>query len=88
MRTFDNAEDEYLQWVAAHPGGYVINAPKRRGDYADMLHRASCGSITTRRQSNYTTTTFKKLCSLDKRELVTWAERNSDDFRSCKLCKP
>lgn len=88
MLTFDNDENGYLQWVADNPNGFVINAPKRSGDFPDMLHRASCKSITTDLQTNYTTTTFKKICSIDRQELTDWGDRNSEDFRHCKQCNP
>jgi hypothetical protein len=39
MLTFDNDEQSYLQWVTANSMGFVINAPKRPGDFPDMLHR-------------------------------------------------
>ncbi len=88
MLTFDNDEAGYLRWVDANPGGFVINVPKRSGDFPDRLHRASCPHITTQRRTNYTTTTFKKICSVDRRELVDWEARHSSDFRKCKHCEP
>jgi hypothetical protein len=81
MLTFDNNETGYLQWVADNPNGFVINAPKRSGDFPDYLHRASCGSIRSKRRTNYTTTTFKKICSVDRQELVDWGATHSSDFR-------
>jgi hypothetical protein len=86
--TFDNDEAGYLQWVAANAHGYVINAPKRSGDFPDILHRASCIHISSPQRTNYTTTDFKKICSLDRQALVDWGTRYSDDFRECKHCKP
>jgi hypothetical protein len=88
MREFVDDDEGYLQWVNAIPNGYVINAPKRRGDFPDMLHRASCTFIKTRQRTNYTTTDFMKICSLDKQALIDWGTKNSDDFRKCKHCKP
>ena len=85
---FDNDEEEYLHWVDTNPNGYVINAPKRRGDFPDVLHKASCRHISTDGHKNYTTTDFKKLCSLDKQALLEWGTIHSDDFRKCQHCKP
>ncbi len=87
MVTYDNDEAGYLHWIETQPRGYVINAPKRSGDCPDVLHRATCWFISTKKQTNYTTTTFKKLCSLDRQELVNWLA-NSPESRACKHCKP
>jgi hypothetical protein len=88
MVTFVDDETGYLQWMAANPNGFVINAPKRSGDFPDMLHRASCVHISSPKRTNYTTTDFKKICSLDRGELLDWGAKYSDDFRKCKHCKP
>ncbi len=85
MLTFDNDEVRYLQWVNANPHGFVINAPKGRGTV--VLHKADCEDIATRFK-NYTTTTYKKICSLDKQELADWGARHSDKFKLCAHCKP
>jgi hypothetical protein len=88
MLTFDNDEEGYLHWVDVNRAGFVVNAPKRPGACPDMMHRASCAHITTKRRTNYTTTTFKKVCSVDRQELVDWGRRYSSDFHTCKHCKP
>lgn len=86
MMTFDKDEDGYLQWVAANPHGFVINAPKvGRAPY--VLHKASCPDITTRFR-NYTTTDYKKICSVDRQKLVDLGDRHSSDFRKCQHCEP
>lgn len=88
MVTFNNDDEAYLQWVDKHPLGYVINAPKQHTGYPNMLHRASCASVTTRQRTNYTTTDYMKLCSLDRQELVTWGESSPHGLALCKHCKP
>lgn len=88
MQTFNNDEKGYLHWVDVNRSGFVINTPKRSGSFPDFLHRASCSQITTRRRTNYTTTDFKKLCLLDRQELIDWGKSYSSDFRKCKHCKP
>ena len=84
MRTFDNDEIGYLQWVNANPQGFVINAPKGGGTV--MLHKADCKDITTRFK-NYTTTAYEKRCSLDKQELVAWGFGQSN-MKFCEHCNP
>jgi hypothetical protein len=88
MLELDDDEAGYLRWVKTNPGGFVINAPKRRGAEQDMLHRASCVFITTPKHTNYTTTSYKKVCSPDRKELVDWGASYSSTFRLCKHCKP
>ena len=70
MQKFENNEDGYLQWVNENPLGFVVNSPKQPGTFPDMLHRADCQHIRTEQRTNYTTTDFKKVCSLDRQELV------------------
>jgi hypothetical protein len=84
---FDNDEEGYLQWVNANPLGFVINASKQPGDYG-MLHKATCPFISTRQRTNYTTTTYMKICSVHRQELIFWGDKNSDKFQLCKHCKP
>jgi hypothetical protein len=92
MRTFDNDEAGYLQWVDTHPGGFVLNAYRHPGAMPDpyILHRASCNTIKTPKFTNYTTTSFAKICSESRQELVEWwANSHSNHlFRACKFCKP
>ena len=90
MLIYDAAEQAYLSWVHAHPDGYVLNAPKSDGSdlhYA-MLHRATCRSISSDQRTNYTTTSYNKVCSLKKQELVDWGRKHSSNFKECLLCKP
>ncbi|HVU09733.1 MAG TPA: hypothetical protein VHD90_00590, partial [Phototrophicaceae bacterium] len=89
MITFDNDEQEYLRWVHNYPTGFVINASKHSGasEYC-MLHRASCAFVSTAQRTNYTTTTYKKICSLDRQELSDWGRKNSNHYSECKMCKP
>ena len=87
MIMFDNDEDEYLKWVFSHPYGFAINVPKDGHSAPNMLHKASCTHITTAHK-NYTTTSYKKLCSTNRQELVDWATRDTNTFQLCKHCKP
>lgn len=86
---FDDDEDGYRAWIAANESGYVINTPKGDGGSTpDILHRASCASISSPRIQNYTTSDFKKIAAADKAPLVAWLGENSEDWRPCGRCKP
>ncbi len=88
MLTFNDDEAGYLQWVKSNVRGFVINAEKRSdGDPApSMLHRATCPDIS-RRFKNYTTS-YAKLCFVDRQDLANWSQNHSSDFRRCRHCKP
>ena len=88
MHEFIDDEAGYLHWVQTNPLGFVINTPKHPSYFPDMLHRASCKSISTSKRTNYTTTDFKKICSVDRQELLNWAVSQSTDFRKCQHCHP
>ncbi|MFN8562849.1 MAG: hypothetical protein U0703_14820 [Anaerolineae bacterium] len=89
MLIYDDAEQAYLRWVQAHPNGYVLNAAKGEGKLASVtLHRATCRSIGSNQHTNYTTTSYNKVCSLKKQELVDWGRKHSRSFKECSLCKP
>lgn len=91
MHIFDNNEDEYLRWVNTNRGGFVINAYRRPGQLPDpyILHRARCNTIKSPSRTNYTTTSYAKVCSLNKQELVNWwKSHSSHEFRTCALCEP
>ena len=65
--------------------------PKKRklGEAPYMMHLATCAFISSDKQTNYTTTTYKKVCSLDKTELVKWWRKHSTkEYQACKSCKP
>jgi len=90
MLIYDDAEAAYLRWVHANPQGYVLNISEDGGSdlsYA-MLHRASCRHISSDQTKNYTTTSYNKVCSLNKQELVDWGHQHSSRYKECKVCKP
>ena len=87
MDMFENDEEAYLNWVFSHPNGFVINTPKSGRGYPNMLHRATCIHITTAHK-NYTTTIYKKACSMNRQELVNSYKDAANGFAGCRHCKP
>lgn len=88
MRIFVNDDDGYLQWVQAHPHGYVANvdSPQYVKDYP-KVHRATHEAVTTSRRGNYTTKQYRKACSLDLATLEAWAKATFHKrLTRCKLC--
>ena len=88
IQQFQNAESDYLGWLADHPAGYVLNSGRNpKPDYL-VLHRARCKSISTT-WSNYTTRDYIKNCSDSRDELAEWAGGVvGGQSRDCALCKP
>jgi hypothetical protein len=93
VRKFAGEDDEFREWVAKRPRGYVLNTHR---DYSDRentrLHRAGCftlepgfggGAIQTGEQI--------KVCSPEPKELDQWAVANLGfGLRSlrCQHCDP
>jgi hypothetical protein len=69
VEEFQDKDAGYLDWVATHPDGYVINIGRSRRGYA-RLHRATCGTITSRPPF---TGPYIKICSGVPTELDRWA---------------
>jgi len=86
---FDRDESGYLAWIAANPGGYVLNAPKRAAPAKGVtVHGASCRLVSgdgggARRW----TATSRKVCSESRAGLVAWAQDElGADPTSCRIC--
>lgn len=89
MIIFINDDKAYLRWTDENPDGYVINtARKPKPDYT-VLHKSSCGTISSTERSNWTTTDFIKVCSRDLNELKEWvAETTGGACQPCQKCNP
>ena len=88
IEEFVKREVEYLQWVTAHPNGFVANFDlvRDRPDYP-MVHIASHKLVSSPARENYTTGDYVKFCSEDLSELEGWLLRK---FRRksthCSVC--
>ena len=96
VTVFENDDTAYLQWVAAHPSGLVLNtykAPQNR-PVGMVLHKATCGSVRSSKVAagGYTGRDFIKICSNDRAALANYAKANGrpDGTFSglCGLCRP
>ena len=86
IRFIDNDED-YLQWVKTHFNGYVVNSYRNPTPSYLILHCATCGSISSEKIRNYTTTSYIKTCSEDRAELEDWARNTVDgQLSECSIC--
>lgn len=85
---FRNDEKGYLRWVQDNPNGFVVNAdePATSPDYP-MVHRASCGLVSSPTRTNYTTRRYFKTCSHNVRELEQWAKtKRGRSLNPCRRC--
>ena len=61
---FDGDDNRYLEWLRAHPAGYVVNVRRTRSPAYVVLHRATCGWISRPvPQGGYTERGYLKYCA-------------------------
>ena len=88
MESFVDNDTGYLQWLAAHPDGFVMNAARNPTPAYLVLHRTSCHTISgiPARGSRWTTGDYIKICGR-RRELEEFARRNvGGEASTCGLC--
>lgn len=89
MEIFKDDERGYLQWVALNPGGFVLNCERHPSARYLMLHRTICDTICSEKRTNYTSTGYIKVCALTRKELDTWAKRETGGrITACEFCDP
>ncbi|MFB3894979.1 MAG: hypothetical protein ACE14V_01625 [bacterium] len=90
MREFKYDEDGYLNWIKENrENGFVINIDiGGTGSYL-KLHRARCGTISSTTRGHWTDTSYKKICSLNRKELEDYSkQRFGNQLTYCGSCKP
>ncbi len=84
-----NDDEHYLRWIEENPNGFVVNAQNPPSPNNLVLHRSSCGHISSSERSNWTTKDYLKVCSNDVNELAEWASKEiGGELTSCQRCKP
>jgi hypothetical protein len=74
-REFRDDDDGYLDWLAAHPDGYVINILRSHNPAAARMHTAGCWTIGGRiLRGRVWTGQYVKVCADTVEELQGWAE--------------
>lgn len=92
MKKFENDDRAYLSWLQSHPNGFVLNVRRLPDPDYVVLHRASCGSISSKKNAEnaYTGRLYRKVCALAVDELAKAAKaegRKDGTFsKRCKLC--
>lgn len=94
MLEFCDDDWGYLSWVADHPEGFVLNVREKSDRDYVVLHRASCGSIssTSPEPGAYTERAYRKICATSVDDLRIAARRegriDGSFSKACSWCRP
>ncbi len=97
MEVFDNKDSEYLDWLNAHPNGYVLNRYRCKSDGYLILHKSNCDKIRGYNQmaqpGGFTSRSYIKVCSDTISDLEGYVRtktgRSDGTFtRRCSKCGP
>jgi len=94
MIKFEHDEEGYFRWLTSHPAGYVLNVRSEPAPKYVVLHRASCGSIssTKRAPQAYTGKSYRKWCGESMEEVRAAAVKegrlDGSFSKRCGMCKP
>ena len=86
MIQFKDDEEGYRRWLAGHPNGFAVNSHRNPGPDYLVLHRATCGMMSSEKITNYTTTDYIKTCSDEMTELRQWAQGLRGQLRESHHC--
>lgn len=79
---FDSDDSVYLEWLTAHPKGFVINTRRRGDPEYIVLHRATCRTISRPTgeapPGGFTERSYIKICAGSVEELRRWAALRGD----------
>src|SRR5882724_6251725 len=86
VERFVDDDPGYLDWLAHHPDGFVINTGRADTSAYQMLHRAGCGTIRGRPARGTTFTgDYVKVCG-ERGELEGFARELGGTAQPCGLC--
>lgn len=77
---FVREEQQYLNWLHAHPHGYVINTERSRNPNYMVLHHAWCRSMSQLSRNaapgGFTERDYIKVCASDLASLRDWVRQH------------
>jgi hypothetical protein len=93
---FEDSDTEYLEWLAEHPEGFVVNTGRNRSADYMVLHRAACTFISRpfreTAPGGFTERALIKICADEVPALRQWVKehgRPDGTFsKECSICKP
>ncbi len=87
MKTLLDDDRGYLDWLAAQPDGYVVNADRLPNASYLRLRRATCRTISGQPATGRAWTVTSTKVFGERQELVDWAKRAvSGDLSPCPTC--
>lgn len=89
--SFIDDDAGYLVWIAAHPGGYVLNHERKPSGRYLVLHRATCYTTAPRDAGDPRTWTiaYAKTCAASTADLDAWAATIAAARpKRCGVCRP
>ena len=94
VHEFINRENEYLDWIAHHPRGFVVTTSRGISLTYLALHRANCRMVGRYMKNMsgpaFTGKAYIKVCASSIEELHSWiVGKGGDGFtKICKHCQP
>ena len=93
VERFSDDDEGFREWISNNPLGYLLNCVKGNGKDSGpyMLHRADCASFSGRNaDKKFTTDGYDKICSIDRKELTKWRQREypRNEVTECNICNP
>jgi len=88
MREFRDDDAGYVNWLDAHPDGYVINISRSHRPTGSRMHRAGCRWIRSTGQPRQQTRTYVKICAERVDELEQWAiDKMLEPIQGCQCLR-
>ena len=92
---FDSSDDDYRQWLADNPAGFVLNTYRNPTPNYAVLHRAGCGQIRSIKVKSgaYTEGDYVKFCAQTVEDLKAklrnmTSDSHADFSKPCGSCNP
>jgi hypothetical protein len=90
VREFGDDDTGYLEWIATHRDGYVLNILRSHAATAARVHHADCWTINRQAASaSAWTDQYVKVCAEHVAELDKWAnDMVAESVPRCRICHP
>jgi hypothetical protein len=88
LEVFIDQDRQYLAWLAANPGGYVVNTYRSPSPNYLKLHLSACRTISGNpTRGRWCTKDYAQVCSPIIGELTDWATREvGGKLEPCGTC--
>jgi len=89
MQVFVGDDRSYLDWLARHPEGWVLNVRMQADPDYVVLHRATCPTISrpSVRAGAWTERSYRKVCCTNPEDIAAAARAEGRvDGRPSKVC--